>query len=215
MRACSSPCSFWLADNLSLLGRNAEARALFERLLGLANDVGLLAEEYEPGSKRMLGNFPQAFTHVSLVNTASQPLASAESPARHRGEDDGSAGMLPRMTARPPSVLRMPRRGFLRRRLVSRNASDRPRLEPPDGAGHEREVHGGAHRDRPRAVGDRGAVELVALAGVGLHLAETAALVERDHGAGQRLHGLVDDLRDRQLDDPGRARDPSTRESAC
>ena len=91
-------CSFWLADNLCMLGRLDEARALFGRLLGLANDVGLLAEEYDPAAKRMLGNFPQAFTHVSLVNTACN-LAMTESPARHRGEDDRTTGMgaLPKM----------------------------------------------------------------------------------------------------------------------
>jgi GH15 family glucan-1,4-alpha-glucosidase len=64
------PCTFWLADNLALMGRIDEARALFERLLELANDVGLLSEEYDPVAKRQLGNFPQAFTHVSLVNSA-------------------------------------------------------------------------------------------------------------------------------------------------
>jgi len=64
------PCTFWLADNLHLMGREAEARRLFERLLGLCNDVGLLSEEYDPHSGRLLGNFPQAFTHVGLVNTA-------------------------------------------------------------------------------------------------------------------------------------------------
>jgi GH15 family glucan-1,4-alpha-glucosidase len=77
------PCSYWLADNLSLIGRNAEARALFERLLALTNDVGLISEEYDPVGKRMLGNFPQAFTHVSLVNTASN-LSGIEGPAHHR-----------------------------------------------------------------------------------------------------------------------------------
>jgi GH15 family glucan-1,4-alpha-glucosidase len=64
------PCSFWLADNLALIGRKDDAIALFERLLGLVNDVGLLAEEYDGGAGRQLGNFPQAFTHVCLVNTA-------------------------------------------------------------------------------------------------------------------------------------------------
>ncbi len=64
------PCTFWLADNLALMGRVDEARALFGRLVGLANDVGLLAEEYDPVAKRQLGNFPQAFTHVALVNGA-------------------------------------------------------------------------------------------------------------------------------------------------
>jgi GH15 family glucan-1,4-alpha-glucosidase len=63
------PCTFWLADNYALLGRQAEARAIFERLAALANDVGLLSEEYDPGLKRLVGNFPQAFSHISLVNS--------------------------------------------------------------------------------------------------------------------------------------------------
>ncbi|MEU1454030.1 glycoside hydrolase family 15 protein [Streptomyces avermitilis] len=63
-------CSFWLADALHRLGRTDEARALFERLVGLCNDVGLLAEEYDPASDRFLGNFPQAFSHLGLVSTA-------------------------------------------------------------------------------------------------------------------------------------------------
>ncbi len=63
-------CSFWYADNLALLGRWDEARELFEYLLTLRNDVGLISEEYDPGSARMLGNFPQAFSHVGLINTA-------------------------------------------------------------------------------------------------------------------------------------------------
>jgi GH15 family glucan-1,4-alpha-glucosidase len=64
------PCSFWLADALALQGKTSEARELFERLLDLRNDVGLLAEEYDPAARRQLGNFPQAFTHLALVNTA-------------------------------------------------------------------------------------------------------------------------------------------------
>ncbi len=63
-------CSFWLADNYELQGRHQEAVRLFEHLLEIRNDVGLLAEEYEPVGKRQLGNFPQAFSHVGLVNTA-------------------------------------------------------------------------------------------------------------------------------------------------
>jgi GH15 family glucan-1,4-alpha-glucosidase len=63
-------CSFWLADNLAMSGRRDEALALFERLLSLRNDVGLLAEEYDPVAKRLVGNFPQAFSHVALINTA-------------------------------------------------------------------------------------------------------------------------------------------------
>lgn len=77
------PCSFWLADNYALQGRTDEARALFERLLALRNDVGLLAEEYDPVTREMLGNFPQAFTHVALVNTAHN-LSGGHSPAHHR-----------------------------------------------------------------------------------------------------------------------------------
>jgi GH15 family glucan-1,4-alpha-glucosidase len=64
------PCSFWLVDALLMLERDDEARALFERLVGVSSDLGLLAEEYDPAEKRLLGNFPQAFTHVGLVNSA-------------------------------------------------------------------------------------------------------------------------------------------------
>jgi GH15 family glucan-1,4-alpha-glucosidase len=62
-------CTFWLADNYALMGRTEEASALYERLLALRNDVGLLAEQYDPTERRMLGNLPQAFSHVSLVST--------------------------------------------------------------------------------------------------------------------------------------------------
>ena len=63
-------CSFWLVDVYVQQGRLKEARALFDRLTGLANDVGLLAEEYDPAAQRQLGNFPQAFTHLALVRAA-------------------------------------------------------------------------------------------------------------------------------------------------
>jgi GH15 family glucan-1,4-alpha-glucosidase len=76
-------CSFWLADNYVLQGRLGEARDLFERLLALRNDVGLLAEEYDPISGKQLGNFPQAFSHVALVNTAHNLIGDYK-PARHR-----------------------------------------------------------------------------------------------------------------------------------
>jgi GH15 family glucan-1,4-alpha-glucosidase len=77
------PCTFWLADNLILQGRTDEARELFERLLALRNDVGLLSEEYDPRAKRLLGNFPQAWSHVALVNTAFN-LTRAAGPAVDR-----------------------------------------------------------------------------------------------------------------------------------
>ena len=78
-------CTFWLADNLALQGKHDEARAIFERLLDIRNDVGLLSEEYDPGARRLVGNFPQAFTHVGLINTA-RNLSRHGGPAEHRKE---------------------------------------------------------------------------------------------------------------------------------
>jgi GH15 family glucan-1,4-alpha-glucosidase len=75
------PCSFWLADCLHLMGRTKEARELFERLLKLRNDLGLFSEEYDPRAGRQLGNFPQAFTHVAMINTAN--LLSGHARAAH------------------------------------------------------------------------------------------------------------------------------------
>ncbi len=77
-------CSFWLADNYTLVGRWAEATRLFNRLTRLANDVGLFAEEYDPDARRMLGNFPQAFSHVALVNTALNLMINAGKKKRTR-----------------------------------------------------------------------------------------------------------------------------------
>jgi len=77
------PCSFWLCDNLALCGEHTAAVELFERLIGVRNDVGLLAEEYDPVSRRFLGNFPQAMSHVALVNTALN-LATGEHPPTSR-----------------------------------------------------------------------------------------------------------------------------------
>jgi GH15 family glucan-1,4-alpha-glucosidase len=76
-------CSFWLADNLVLLGRHDDARRLFQRLLALRNDVGLLSEEYDPRAKLLVGNFPQAFSHITLVNTAYN-LSRTHKPAEQR-----------------------------------------------------------------------------------------------------------------------------------
>lgn len=77
------PCTFWLADNYILQGNVDQGRALFERLLSLRNDVGLLAEEYDPQAGRLVGNFPQAFSHIPLVNTAFN-LADTQGPAHRR-----------------------------------------------------------------------------------------------------------------------------------
>jgi GH15 family glucan-1,4-alpha-glucosidase len=76
-------CTFWLADNYALQGRHDEAVRLFERLVGLCNDLGLLSEEYDTVGRRMLGNFPQAFSHVMLINTA-RNLARGAGPAERR-----------------------------------------------------------------------------------------------------------------------------------
>jgi GH15 family glucan-1,4-alpha-glucosidase len=78
-------CSFWLVDAYILLGRYDDARKLFDRLLGLCNDVGLLSEEYDPRSGRLVGNFPQAFSHVALVNSAFN-LSAAAKPVEQRAE---------------------------------------------------------------------------------------------------------------------------------
>jgi GH15 family glucan-1,4-alpha-glucosidase len=83
-------CSFWYVDNLILQGRISEATAMFERLLALRNDVGLLAEEYDPRSRRQMGNFPQAFSHVSLVNTAYN-LTRYKGPSEERADRKAAA----------------------------------------------------------------------------------------------------------------------------
>jgi GH15 family glucan-1,4-alpha-glucosidase len=78
------PCTFWLADNLALQGRLDEAVELYERLLALRSDLGLFAEEWDPGARRQLGNFPQAFTHVALVNTAFNLDRAESAPMKQR-----------------------------------------------------------------------------------------------------------------------------------
>jgi GH15 family glucan-1,4-alpha-glucosidase len=90
-------CSFWLADNMVLMDRVDEARQLFERLLALRNDLGLLSEEYDPRARRFLGNFPQSFSHIALINTAHN-LTQRHGPARQRASDSHTS---PDHQARP------------------------------------------------------------------------------------------------------------------
>jgi GH15 family glucan-1,4-alpha-glucosidase len=78
------PCSFWLADNYALLGEWDKAHALFDQLSGLCNDVGLLSEEYDPTARRLVGNFPQAFSHLALVNTALNLSRKSAGPTEQR-----------------------------------------------------------------------------------------------------------------------------------
>ncbi|HZP79347.1 MAG TPA: glycoside hydrolase family 15 protein [Pseudolabrys sp.] len=80
-------CSFWLVDAYVLLGRTKDARKLFEKLIGLTNDVGLLSEEYDPAGRRQLGNFPQALSHIALVNSAFN-LGHAAKPVHQRAEPE-------------------------------------------------------------------------------------------------------------------------------
>jgi GH15 family glucan-1,4-alpha-glucosidase len=86
-------CSFWYVDNLALIGRKDEAIELFERLLTCRNDVGLLAEEYDPRERRQLGNFPQAFSHVALVSSAlNLNRAEPQKPAEQRASESSEEG---------------------------------------------------------------------------------------------------------------------------
>ena len=90
-------CTFWLVDNLALQGRIDEAHAMFERLLALCNDVGLLAEEYDPLEKRLVGNFPQAFSHVALVHTGLNLMKHEQEMAQatgHPGHNGNSSARL-------------------------------------------------------------------------------------------------------------------------
>ncbi|WJF91658.1 glycoside hydrolase family 15 protein [Paraburkholderia bonniea] len=82
-------CSFWMVDNLALQGRVEEARTMYERLLALANDVGLLAEEYDPAAGRLVGNFPQAFSHVALVHTGLNLMRHEQGIAQAAGQPGG------------------------------------------------------------------------------------------------------------------------------
>jgi GH15 family glucan-1,4-alpha-glucosidase len=84
-------CSFWLAGTYHMMGREEDARRLFERTAGTANDLGLLAEEFEPKTKRQLGNFPQAFSHFALVNTA-LAMAKVIAPPMQPIDKEGRGG---------------------------------------------------------------------------------------------------------------------------
>ncbi len=117
-------CSFWLVDNLCLQGRQAEAMSLFERLVSLCNDVGLLAEEYDPHGKRQVGNFPQAFSHIALINTALN-LTRAANPTTQRAKDqpappeskgEKQAASEPRLTTEPTSPEESPEQSADHRR---------------------------------------------------------------------------------------------------
>ncbi len=94
-------CSFWMVDNLILIGRRDKARALFDRLLALRNDLGLLAEEYDTRQRRLVGNFPQAFSHVALINSAKN-LWEAEKPAEKRS-GHGRESVASKREARHPA----------------------------------------------------------------------------------------------------------------
>jgi GH15 family glucan-1,4-alpha-glucosidase len=88
-------CSFWLVDAYAYSGRRREAEALFERLLSLRNDLGLLSEEYEPRSGRLIGNFPQAFSHLALIHSASVLAGEELTPrASTDGKGAGAAAQL-------------------------------------------------------------------------------------------------------------------------
>lgn len=105
-------CSFWLADAYEMLGRVADAEQLFERLLALRNDLGLLSEEYDPDQRCLVGNFPQAFSHISLINTAHNPTQRARnhrsSAAARRaiGPSPGIRPLEPTQRNRPSDVVR-------------------------------------------------------------------------------------------------------------
>jgi len=92
-------CSFWMVDNLALQGRMDEAIAMYERLLALCNDVGLLAEEYDPAAKRLVGNFPQAFSHVALVHTGLNLMKHEQEMAQATGQPSHIGSMAAELEA--------------------------------------------------------------------------------------------------------------------
>ena len=172
------PCTFWLADNLRLMGRRDEARALFERLLGLRNDVGLLAEEYDPRRGRLVGNFPQAFTHVGAGQHRAQPRPRAHRPARRgpsrtprsetlmRAHHRSTRASRTRPTWRSVPSPGRRRRSNPRRRRRGRDLRDRrgdrprrlrrARRPAPSGSSSATSRSGGCSRRRPAAASPPG-----------------------------------------------------------
>ena len=114
------PCSFWLADCYELMGRHDDAIALFNRLLGLRNDLGLLSEEYDPVAKRLVGNFPQAFSHIELINSAVELSRDTKwsDGLTHSARLSGSR--FGRATARPQSATSAPPDPFSSRARLKR-----------------------------------------------------------------------------------------------
>jgi GH15 family glucan-1,4-alpha-glucosidase len=98
-------CSFWLANSLALVGRRDDAIRLFERLLALCNDLGLLAEEYDPRTRHFLGNFPQAFSHIGIINTAAH-LSEVDDAASARGDGEASTSVSDDPEDKPPAQKR-------------------------------------------------------------------------------------------------------------
>jgi GH15 family glucan-1,4-alpha-glucosidase len=94
------PCTFWLADSYILSGRHDDGQAVFERLLGLRNDLGLLSEEYDVGARRLVGNFPQALSHLALVNAAD--VVRRAGGGGRRGAANGTELTASRRSAAPP-----------------------------------------------------------------------------------------------------------------
>ncbi len=147
-------CSFWLVDCLSMLGRTHDARELFDRLLGLRNDLGLLSEEYDPIAGRLVGNYPQAFSHVSLVNTASR-LTGKEKPT----SEHVNLGIARQLVGRRSGSLKRTRHmeGFLARKVIS-NLAGGPEGSTRDEAGRMiSDAVGRAGRDDARSATRRSA----------------------------------------------------------